>query len=104
MSNRDNIILHTGSTKLVHLPWTAPVDPTGDPVFAAFLAVGSVDPPSLVEAEWEVYSGSGPYWAMILVGAGTELDLPPGSYRMLSKVQDNPEAPLEECPNRLIVV
>lgn len=104
MSERDPLIMLKESKETIYLPWNSPVDPTGLPVFGAFPLVGATEAFELFPAEWEEpVAGSTWYRAKILVGLGSDIELAPGIYRILSKITDAVEVPVKEAPNRLIV-
>ena len=82
-------------------------DPTGDTVQMAFLPKYQ-DPGSgdWKAAVWET-AGSGPtvaYYACCLIGPSGTITLGQGTYVKWTKVIDNPEIPVLQSPDLLVIV
>lgn len=89
------------STEYVQVPIQAvvngaPYDPTGDPVFMAFVPVGiSNYPVSWFGGSWST-TVQGNFLAQCLVGPGAGgVVLAPGFYTVWVKITDSPEVPVK---------
>lgn len=66
-------------------------NPTGDPVFMAFPAVGA-EPSTFYSGTWTTLNGI--YLANVLIGPGSSAVLPVGYYNVFVKITDSPEVPV----------
>lgn len=70
-------------------------DPTADPVFFAFVQVGSgVDPTNWAPGIWESFNGV--FSALGLVGPNGGTVLGVGAYDVYVMITDNPEVPVRK--------
>jgi hypothetical protein len=93
-----DIVCPSASKQYIKIPVTATVngivvDPESDSVAFACVAPG-VAPASgdFVAGSWETISGR--YYARVLIGPGTSLELVTGLYEIFVKITDNPEIPV----------
>lgn len=82
----------------------ARLDPTGDVVEMAFMA--TTDKPAdedWTTGSWEPYTGRGPYFARVLVGAsGDSTTLAVGTYNVWVRITDDPETPARPAGKLII--
>lgn len=90
------------STQYIQVGVTATIagvayNPTHDPVFMAFVTTTDPKPSDFYPATWQSYtnsSGNPVYRAVCLVGPGSSVILPIGTYTVWVKIEDNPEVPV----------